>query len=116
MAATFPCALVTPEAVIFEGEVVSVSLRSGLGDIAFFAQHSPYISTVEPCVVKVVKADGETMLVGVDGGFVRTAGNVVSVVAPFASIGDGDEEELLAAVRKRMTSLSVGAEVEPQVD
>ncbi|MGC8464732.1 MAG: F0F1 ATP synthase subunit epsilon [Acidimicrobiales bacterium] len=106
MATAYPFALVTPEAVIFEGDVQSVSLRSGLGDIAFFAQHSPYIATVAPCVVKVLKVDGEILLVGVDGGFVRAAGNMVSVVVPFAELGYEDEESLLAAVQARTSAAS----------
>lgn len=84
--ATFQFALVTPAQVIFEGEVRQVSLRSEGGDITFMPLHAPFIGKVTFCPVKILDADGAEIVVAVDGGFIRTANNRVSVVTPSADL------------------------------
>lgn len=85
--ATFEFALVTPEAVLFDGETQMVSLRSAGGDIAFMAGHSPFIGNVEICVLKIVLPDNSVEMVAVDSGFVRVVNNKVTVCSPSASLG-----------------------------
>ncbi|MGC8480714.1 MAG: FoF1 ATP synthase subunit delta/epsilon [Acidimicrobiales bacterium] len=93
MAREFPLAIVTPEQTIFEGDVVSLTLRSGLGDITFLAMHMPFIGTVAPCVGHIVGADGVEVGMVFDGGFVRANGTKVSVIAPSVAT-EGDLVEL----------------------
>jgi F-type H+-transporting ATPase subunit epsilon len=108
LAREFPLAIVTPERTIFEGDVVSLSLRSGLGDITFLAMHMPFIGTIAPCVGHLVGADGVEVGMVFDGGFVRANGTKVSVIAPSVATEEdladldleGFEAQVLALVER----------------
>lgn len=66
MAATFPFELVSPERVLFSGEVTSVVVPASEGDMTVLASHAPVMSAVRAGVVVV---DGGKRLF-VCGGFV----------------------------------------------
>ncbi len=63
--------LVTPERVLVDGLATEVVLRTGEGDITFLAGHAPLVGTVEPGVVRVVRAEGDEERVATHGGFVQ---------------------------------------------
>jgi F-type H+-transporting ATPase subunit epsilon len=64
--ATFSFELVSPERVLFSGDVNSVVVPSAEGEITVLANHAPFMSAVRPGVVTV---DGGKRLF-VRGGFV----------------------------------------------
>lgn len=97
--ANFPFVLVSPEHVVFEGEVNAVTLRSGSGDITFMAGHSPFIGLVETCALRIVLADGSVSMAAVDGGFVRAALNKVSVVTSSAELATEIEAAMVLNMR-----------------
>ncbi len=91
--------LLTPEKRLYSGEAVMVLLRSGDGDIAFLANHSPFIGTLEIGVVKIERAEESTILASVHGGFVKVAKNEVYVLASVAELaGDIDVERAKIAL------------------
>lgn len=100
MASSFEFALVTPERTLFEGEVTMVTLRSANGDIAFLANHSPFIGTVTICPLKIMLPDGSVCMAAVDGGFVRAANNKVSVVTPSGSLATELEVEAILHMKR----------------
>jgi F-type H+-transporting ATPase subunit epsilon len=65
--------LVTPERVLLEGSASEVHLRTAAGDLAFLPGHTPLVGTIEPGVVRVVRAEGEVDRVASHGGFVQVA-------------------------------------------
>ncbi len=67
----FAVALVTPERILVSGLATEVVLRTGEGDSTYLAGHTPLVGTVEPGVVRVVRAEGEETRVAVHGGFVQ---------------------------------------------
>ena len=64
--------LVTPERVLLDGFASEVLLRTAAGDLAFLPGHTPLVGTIEPGVVRVVRAGGEVERVATHGGFVQT--------------------------------------------
>ena len=50
--------LVTPTGTLFSGQAEMVVCRSGGGDIAFLANHMPYIGTLEPYPLRIVHPEG----------------------------------------------------------
>ena len=86
--ATFPASLVTPERVVFEGEVQSVSLRTDDGEAAFFAGHTPLIGALVPGLVRFQREDGSEERAAVHGGFVQVEGDRVVVLAPIAELAE----------------------------
>jgi F-type H+-transporting ATPase subunit epsilon len=67
----FAIDLVTPERVLLNGLASEVILRTAEGDVTFLAGHTPLVGTVEPGVLRVVRAEGVVERVAVHGGFVQ---------------------------------------------
>jgi F-type H+-transporting ATPase subunit epsilon len=80
--------VVTPDRILFSGEAEMVVCRSVDGEIAFLANHIPYIGVLEPGVVRIVgatEAAGEIKM-AVHGGFVEVNDNQVILLADVAEL------------------------------
>jgi F-type H+-transporting ATPase subunit epsilon len=107
----FPARLVTPEAVLFDDEVESVILRDGLGDVTFLTGHSPLVGTVEPGLVRFVRAEGDELRIAAHGGFVHVEWEGrVTVLPPAAELADQIDVEraqrALVAADAKLTELA----------
>lgn len=71
--------LISAEAVIFDGEVTSVTLPGSLGEFQVLRNHAALISTLTPGTVRYVAASGEEHHAEISGGLVDVDSNVVSV-------------------------------------
>lgn len=49
--------MVTPDGVLWDGEVESVNLKTTMGEITVLPRHVPLIATVEKGIVRVVSGD-----------------------------------------------------------
>ncbi len=95
MATPFQVEIVTPERVLFSGQVDEVSMRTDGGEIAFLARHEDYVGAVDITVAKLsVVADGSgadseptTVLVALHGGFVHVDQEKVSILVSVGELG-----------------------------
>jgi F-type H+-transporting ATPase subunit epsilon len=62
MAANFNFELVTPERLVFSGEVSQVVVPGAEGDFAVLVGHSPFISTLRPGILDVTLPQGRQRL------------------------------------------------------
>ena len=78
--------LVTPTATLYSGEAEMIVCKSVDGEIAFLADHMPYIGALDPSLVRVVGPDsgGEEVRVAVRSGFVEVKNNQVIMLADVA--------------------------------
>jgi len=74
-------AVVSPEDVLFEGEATQVITRTTEGDIAFLADHSPFLGALAEGETRVYLADGTVQEFQLTGGFVEVSNNTVSILA-----------------------------------
>jgi F-type H+-transporting ATPase subunit epsilon len=83
--ATTHVELVTPERNLFSGEAEMVTCRTAGGDIAFLADHMPYLGVLEPGPVRIIAEGGtpETRFAA-HGGFVEVHDNRVTILADVA--------------------------------
>ena len=70
--------IVSPEKVVFKGEVESVLVPGTLGDFEILTDHAPIISSLEKGKVEYVTNEGKRQL-EVNGGFVEVKKNEVSL-------------------------------------
>ena len=107
--------LVSPERILYSGEAEMVVCRTvGGGEVAFLANHAPFLAALETGVVRVKTSNGEEVA-AVHGGFVEVRDNRVIVLSDVAELAKdidvsraqrakdnatGDDEESEAA-RKR---------------
>ena len=83
---SFPASLVTPERVVFEGEVQAVMLRTAEGEAAFLPGHTALIGALVPGLVRFQLENGTEERAAVHGGFVQVEPDHVVVLAPIAEL------------------------------
>jgi len=118
MATTTRFELVTPSRTLFSGAAEMVVCRTVDGEIAFLANHMPYIGALDSCVVRVVSpnpgAEGGTdaatgepdLRVAVKGGFVEVKSNQVIMLADIAELASEIDVE---AARVEETSIKAAS-------
>lgn len=90
---------------VWEGEALSVILRTVEGDIGILPNHEPFLAVLVPCATEVLTADGKREVIAIDGGFITVAENRVSVFSQYGRLAheisiDEAERELLVAEKK----------------
>jgi F-type H+-transporting ATPase subunit epsilon len=78
--ATFHFELVSPERLVFTGEVAQVDVPGEEGDFGVFAGHAPYIATLKPGVLTIY-GDGGPQRIVVRGGFAEVGPAGLTVLA-----------------------------------
>lgn len=88
MANTMTLDVVSPEQVLYTGEVTMVITRTiGGGEIAFQAGHAAFLGALQECHTRVHLADGSVEDIAVHGGFVEVSNNKVSILSDAAELG-----------------------------
>ena len=73
-------AVVSPEDVLFEGEATQVITRTTEGDIAFLANHAPFVGALAEGETRIYLAGGEVKTFDIEGGFVEVSNDTVSIL------------------------------------
>ena len=81
--ATFHFELVSPEKLLFSGEVEQVDVPGAEGDFGVLAGHAPFVSTLRPGILTVHGSGGEQKIV-VLGGFAEVSAEGLTVLADVA--------------------------------
>jgi F-type H+-transporting ATPase subunit epsilon len=85
--ATTQVELVTPAGPLYSGQAEMVVCRTAGGDIAFLANHMPYVGALEPHPLRIVHPDSagtDELKFEVQGGFVEVNDNRVVVLCDVA--------------------------------
>jgi F-type H+-transporting ATPase subunit epsilon len=84
--ATTQVELVTPAGMLYSGPADMVVCRTAGGDIAFLANHMPYLGALEPHLLRVVHPGGaaDELRFDVQGGFVEVNDNRVIILCDAA--------------------------------
>ena len=68
---TIKLEIVTFERVAWRGEVLQATLPTTSGEITILPDHLPLVSVINPGVIEVKTADGQTEILSIGGGFVE---------------------------------------------
>lgn len=79
--ATILFELLSPERVLFSGEVRAVMLPATEGDMTVMPSHETTMATLNPGIIAVTDSQGHGHRAFVRGGFVEITGRSVSVLA-----------------------------------
>ena len=106
--------IVTPGRTLFSGDAEMLICRTAGGEIAFLANHMPYIGVLEPGLVRIVGGEtpGGELLLAVHGGFVEVKDNQVIMLADVAE----RPEEIDVARARRAEAAAEGREDDPEAD
>jgi F-type H+-transporting ATPase subunit epsilon len=113
--ATLHFELVSPEKLVFSGEVEQVDVPGLEGDFGVLAGHAPYVSTLRPGILTVRAAGGDQKIV-VLGGFAEVSAQGLTVLAELAeSVEDLDRAVIAAHIKEmeeRIAKLEPGNELD----
>ena len=113
--ATLHFELVSPEKLVFSGEVEQVDVPGAEGDFGVLAGHAPMVTTLRPGVLTVKAAGGEQKIV-VLGGFAEVSAKGLTVLADTAdSLADFDRAVLatqIGEMEQRVAKMEPGNELD----
>jgi F-type H+-transporting ATPase subunit epsilon len=91
--------LVSPEKMVFSGEVEQVDVPGAEGDFGVLAHHAPLIAMLKPGILTIFGA-GETQRVVVVGGFAEVNEEGLTVLADMAvPVEDFDRADLASRIK-----------------
>jgi F-type H+-transporting ATPase subunit epsilon len=93
--ATFQFNLVSPEKLLFSGEVGQVDVPGSEGDFGVLAGHAPLVSTLRPGILTIFR-EGGSLRVVVSGGFAEVSPTGLTVLADMAVPADDFDRNALA--------------------
>ena len=102
MAETMRVEVVSPERLLYSGEATMVLTRTlGGGDIAFQANHAPFLAALTECATRIYLADGSVQELAVHGGFVEVSNNRVSILSDLAELASEIDRDRARRAQER---------------
>ncbi|MFN7166684.1 MAG: F0F1 ATP synthase subunit epsilon [Pannonibacter sp.] len=96
MAQPFQFELVSPERLLLSEKVLEVTVPGSEGEFGVLKDHSPFMSTVRPGLLKVRKDGGQIVEFFVRGGFADVNGSGLTVLAEQAIPVSELKDDMLA--------------------
>jgi F-type H+-transporting ATPase subunit epsilon len=110
--------LVSPEKLVFSGEVQQVDVPGAEGDFGVLENHAPTVATLRPGILTVHGAGGAQQIV-VLGGFAEVSASGLTVLAEIAeSVADMDRTVLatrISELEQRIAKTEAGSELDKLV-
>jgi F-type H+-transporting ATPase subunit epsilon len=113
--ATFQFNLVSPEKLLFTGEVTQVDVPGAEGDLGVLAGHAPFVTTLRPGILTMYR-EGGTLKVAVSGGFAEVSDTGLTVLADVAVPVEDVNREAFAGFVKDAEDAAAKAPEGPQRD
>lgn len=90
----FNLSIVTPEQIIFEGQIYSLYLPGGLGYLEILSHHAPLITLVHSGKLIITDKDRKKWLYHISGGVLEFSNNQGTLLA--------DEIEFISQLQKQI--------------
>ena len=102
---SFNYKVVTPEKVFLEGEASMVVVPGIEGDIGFLSNHSNFITSIRPGIIKVNDSSENENALFVEEGFVKFSNNELLVVAVGVDNADALDADFINEKISRLTEV-----------
>jgi F-type H+-transporting ATPase subunit epsilon len=107
--------LVSPEKLVFSGEVQQVDVPGAEGDFGVLEGHAPLVTTLRPGILTVHAAGGQQKIV-VLGGFAEVSAQGLTVLADLAEAVEAIDRavigERIGALEERIAKTEPGSELD----
>jgi F-type H+-transporting ATPase subunit epsilon len=97
---TFRFDLVSPEKLLFSGEVNQVDVPGAEGEFGVLAGHAPLVTTLRPGILVIHGEGGGALRIVVNGGFAEVGANGLTVLADMAVPEEEFDRAVLAGMIK----------------
>ena len=102
----FQLSIVTPEKIVFDGEVVSFTVPGIEGYLGILSNHAPLITALQPGRIEFQDNQDKIQIFSVSGGFVEVSGNKATLLADTAEhCEEIDVDRAQTALEKALKSL-----------
>lgn len=102
----FDLILASPESVIFDGKVSSVSFEGANGEITILADHAPIVTVVNSGIMTIKDESGKDETLALGGGFAKVANGKLKIFTQTAEFADSiDEQRAIEAKEKARQSI-----------
>jgi F-type H+-transporting ATPase subunit epsilon len=97
--ATFHFDLVSPERMLFSGEVDQVDVPGSEGEFGVLAGHAPLVATLKPGILTIINGGARQRII-VFGGFAEVSGAGLTILADGAvAVEDVDAAAIAAQIK-----------------
>lgn len=110
MAMTVHCDIVSAEEKVFSGLVEILVCSGEAGELGIKPGHTPLLTRLRPGSVHLVKQNGESEYVYVDGGYLEVQPNLITVLADTA-VRAGDIDEAAATKAKEAAEKQIADKI-----
>jgi F-type H+-transporting ATPase subunit epsilon len=101
MAMTVQLDVVSAEEKIFSGLVESIQVTGSEGELGILPFHTPFLTTMKPGMLRVVKQFGEEHFIYVAGGVLEVQPDCITVLADVAKRAEDLDEQAALDAEKR---------------
>ncbi|MBI5266825.1 MAG: ATP synthase F1 subunit epsilon [candidate division Zixibacteria bacterium] len=105
----FRLSIVTPERVVYDAEVKSLSAPGTDGYLGVLSQHAPLITALKPGKLEYRDADDKLHILAVTRGFLEVSGNVATILADAVESADQIDIDRARSAYRREKSRLVSA-------
>jgi len=101
MADTLYLEIVTPEKVLYRGEIKSITAPGAYGELQVLPDHSPLFTSLEVGRMNFEAPDAESQWAAVHGGYFEVLDNRIIVLADRAELAQDIDMDRVAQARSR---------------
>jgi len=116
--ANFHFELVSPEKLLFSGDVEQVDVPGAEGDFGVLAQHAPMVTTLRPGIL-TVHTGGAAQRIVVLGGFAEVSAQGLTVLAEVAEAVEDIDRTMISAriseLENRIAKTEPGFELDKMI-
>jgi F-type H+-transporting ATPase subunit epsilon len=98
--ATMKCEIITPNGIIFSGDIASITLPGSEGEFGVLPHHASLITLLSSGVIEIEKEDKTKELVAINWGHVKVDEGKVTVLAEGAVAISGTGSEIAKALEE----------------
>jgi len=110
--------LVSPEKLVFSGEVQQVDVPGAEGDFGVLEGHAPFVTTLRPGILTMHGSGGAQRIV-VLGGFAEVSSEGLTVLADMAEAAEDIDRavitERISAMEKQISEMEPGSELDKAI-
>jgi F-type H+-transporting ATPase subunit epsilon len=97
--------IVTPNGVIFDADVVQVTLPGSEGEFGVLAHHATLVTPLDTGVIVIKKTDGSEVAVAINSGYVKVDEQKTTCIVDGAVAVSGADSDLAQALEAAKTLL-----------
>lgn len=98
--ATMKCEIITPNGVIYSGDIASITLPGSEGEFGVMPHHASLVTLLSSGVIEIEKEDKSTEMVAIDWGHVKVDEGKVTVLAEGAVSLSGSGTDMAQALEQ----------------